>query len=385
MIFNHGYSLNLDTSRCLNQWHEGANCTHCIRNCPTDAIQLNRGQISIEGSLCHGCGLCLSDCPTGVFSSNQWDETTVINLVKKEKWKVTEFFCAAHKSPYKQDKNQERGAVQLPACLSIVSKGGWYELGMYTSLELHCEECEDCPMAETFTRLDYNIRTAAEWLSSSGREHSFSYIYQSIMGKAKKNLKALETGLKVSSRRELFVTLLDHGRNQLMNRINEITGSSPSNRKPSQLRPGSCLPEWRKRLAAVFPKNQESVESPAYWPEIQIDDNCVKCGMCSRFCPAGALEMKFENGTVTHYFTSGLCLDCRTCQLFCPQQAISRGREQNENPFETIAVVSKRAKVCKICGTPTNEDSKDMCFMCEKERTHENQLINTCKELFLTK
>lgn len=384
MIFNHGYSLEVNESRCLNQWHEGVNCTHCIRNCPTEAIGLGKNQISIDTALCNGCGLCLNDCPTQAFRSNQWDETTIIHLVQREGWKVTELFCANHKAPYKQKKNKERGAVQLPACLSVVSKGGWYELGLSTSLELHCEECEDCPFSKTLTQLEFNVGTAAEWLSASGRESSVSYIYKSETGKMKKNLKALETGLKVTSRRELFVSLIDQGRNQLINKLNEFTSSAPSNRKPNHLRPGSCLPQWRKRLADVYPKNQEYVVSPAYWPDIQIDDNCVKCGMCSKFCPAGALKMVFENGKVTHYFTSGLCLDCRTCQLFCPRQAISRGRDQNDNPFEIISVVSKSVEVCRICGTPTNKASKDLCYMCEKENTHENELLNASKKLFLS-
>lgn len=382
MIFNHGYSLKINESRCLNQWHEGVNCTHCIRNCPTEAIVFDKKKLSIRNDLCSGCGLCLNDCPTEAFSSNQWDETTIIQLIEREGWKITELFCGNHKAPYKQ--NKERGAVQLPACLSVISKGGWYEIGLTTSLELHCEECEACPMSKTLTRLDYNIGTAAEWLIASGHESSVSYIYKSESGKMKKSLRAVETGLKVTSRRELFVSLLDQGRNQLINKINEFTNATPSNGKSHQLRPGSCLPDWRIRLAAVFPRNQDYVASPAYWPDIQIDDSCVKCGICSRFCPAGALKMVFGNGTVTHYFTSGLCLDCRTCQLFCPRKAISRGREQCDNPFETTSVVSTNVEVCKICGNPTNEASKDLCYMCEKEKIHENELLNASKKLFFS-
>lgn len=382
MLLNHGYSIKTNENRCLNQYHEGVNCTHCIEHCPTEAIYLDNNRIVLNTDLCNGCGLCLSDCPTQAFSSSQWDETTVIKAVEKEKWKITEIFCARHKAPYKKNKDKERGAVQLQACLSTISKGCWYELGLKTELDLHREECEACPMSKTLSRLEYDIGTAAEWIKASGKEVNVNFIFEKVNGTSKRNLRALETGLKVSSRRELFVSLIDRGRNELINKVNEIASLPASTEKSKRMRPGSCLPEWRKRLANIYPKNQTNVSSPAYWPTTKIDDNCIKCEMCSKFCPVGALQTKVENGTITHYFTNGLCIDCRTCQLFCPRQAITRDREPIDNPFDTVAISSKSVDVCQACGKPTYGKSKHLCYMCEQDEANNLQLVKACKEIF---
>jgi Fe-S-cluster-containing hydrogenase component 2 len=98
----------------------------------------------------------------------------------------------------------------------------------------------------------------------------------------------------------------------------------------------------------------------------------------------GALQTKVENGTITHYFTNGLCIDCRTCQLFCPRQAISRDREQVENPFDTAKISSKNVNACQVCGKPTDGMSKHLCYMCEQNATNQHQLVIACKEIFLS-
>lgn len=384
MIFNHGYSIKIDANRCLNQWHEGAQCTHCIDNCPSNALLLDENEIGLNRNLCIGCGLCLSDCPTQAFSSNQWDETTIVGAVEKEEWEVTELFCANHSSPYKQEKDKQRGAIQLPACLSTISKGGYYELGSITKLELHQEQCETCPMAKTLTRLEYNTGTAAEWLKASGREINISFLYKGKNGLTRKNLRAIETGLKVTSRRELFVSLINRGRNELIKKVNEFADSKSSTKKSVQLRPGKCLPDWRKRLADIYPKDQTNVSNPAFWPTIEINDKCVKCEMCSKFCPAGALQTVMEKGELTHFFNSGLCIDCRTCQLFCSRQAITRDRKQIDNPFEIIPIASKRVATCQTCGKPTYDQSKHLCYMCEKDSVNEDRLVTACKKMFFS-
>ncbi|MFB6468122.1 4Fe-4S binding protein [Cytobacillus sp. Hz8] len=385
MIFANGSFLEIEENKCLNLIHHGVECNHCIGNCPNQALHFDNDHVYLEKEKCIGCGLCFNDCPTGVFRSKHWDEITVIKAVEKKEWKITEFFCENHKAPYKQNRDKKRGAIQLPACLSIMSKGGWYELGLYTELELHREECEACPMSETLTRLEYNIGTAAEWLKACGKEPKISFIFKNVNESTKRNLRAIETGLKVTSRRELFISLKDFGRKELINRVDKFVHFSSSSRKSNQMIPGSCLPEWRKRLANIYPKNQSHVSSSAYWPSIKIDnEKCVKCEMCSKFCPAGALRTVIQDGTISHYFSSGLCLDCRTCQLFCPRQAITRGREQLDNPFETQTIATKRVGECQICGNPTSDSLKHFCYMCETEAVNENQLAESFKKIFLS-
>lgn len=386
MLFAQGFSITIAGHRCLNQRHHGVECSHCVAHCPAKAITSYQNQVYLNQDHCNGCGLCLSDCPTQVFSSDQWDETVLINDIEEEQWKRTEFFCGKHSLPYKKDKNRDIGAVQLPVCLSAVSKGAWYELGLKTEIALHLDQCEGCPMANTMARLEFNIGTAAEWLEASAHTPQFSYIYQSSKGPSKRSLEAIETGLKVTSRRDLFLSLLGRGR-----QISEGRGEK-AKEFPKELDEGhrsGCLPEWQIRMARVYsPKRVEGPpgreESPAaYWPTITMNERCVNCGMCSNFCPSGTLQTIVKDGVCSHYFTSGLCLDCRICQLFCPRGAISRAREKVEEPFARETIYSAKVIHCRRCGNIAVANANGLCFWCREEAANTNELNERCKELLL--
>lgn len=379
MIFENGSYIKLDENRCLNLMHNGVECSHCIGHCPTEAIVYYGNRITLLRDECTGCGVCLSDCPTGVFQSSQWDETQIIRDIEKKEWKVTEFFCARHSLPYKIDQSEEQGAVQLPACLSALSRGAWFEVCLKTEIEIHLDQCEECPMAKTITRLEHNVSTAAEWLEATGNKSSITYIHQSPQGKVKKRFMAIGTGLKVTSRRDLFVSLIKNGKRLQSNepdKENETTSIIQKN-----LRNG-YLSEWQKRLAEVFPQNVKDVSNPAYWPTIEINEQCVNCGMCANFCPSGALQTIEEEGVCNRYFTSGRCLDCRICQLFCPRGAISRDRQKVERPFDDKKIHSAPSTKCKRCHSVTVTNGDDLCYWCKQETCVENGLMDSLMKIF---
>ncbi len=381
MIFAKGAYVEVKEKRCLNLIHHGVECSHCIGHCPSNAIIFDKDHLYLQKDKCSGCGLCFSDCPTEVFSSKQWDETTIAKDIREEAWKITEFFCDRHTSPYKADKSRDRGAVQIPACLSSVSKGAWYEIGLKTEVEIHLDQCKECPMSETIARLEYNLSVAAEWLTACGQDASFSYIQQGCQGKQKKNLLAIETGLKVTSRRDLFVSLFNKGQ-QIAGKASAGKNTFPEE-VDSTMR-NSCLPDWQRRLAEEFEKNKKDSSDSAYWPSIKIDsDRCVNCGMCSRFCPSGTLQITVKDGFCNHHFTSGLCLDCRTCQLFCPREAISRDREKVERPFETVSIYDTLTGSCRNCESTTAHHARTLCYWCEEATASDNELKNSFRKLFL--
>lgn len=379
MIFIKGSYIEIDEKRCLNLMHHGVGCSHCVGHCPTEAISFYNEHVYLNKDRCSGCGLCFSDCPTEVFSSKQWDETSIIRDTEFEAWRITEFFCDKHTLPYKLDNNKDRGAVQLPACLSIISKGAWFELGLKTKIEIHLDRCKDCPMSKTIARLQYNVGTAAEWLQASGHNPAFSYIHQGSQGKTKRSWLAIETGLKVTSRRDLFVSLINKGQ--------QLAGKLPSgaNTFPKELdkkMQDSCLPGWQKRMAEVFQKNRNDSIIQAYWPTIKISEDCVNCGLCSHYCPSGTLQITVKDGKCTHHFTSGLCLDCRICELFCPRGAISRDRQKLDRPFEVNNIYSISSTQCRRCGIITANNAEKLCFWCKQGDTNDNEIKNSIKNYY---
>lgn len=389
MIFAKGFSIQVTEQRCLNLKHHGVECRHCMEHCPTGAILYENNHLYLVKDKCNGCGLCFSDCPTEVFRSQQWDETTVIREITDEGWQVTEFFCGWHPAPYQREKGRERGAVQLPACLSSISQGAWYEVGLKGHIELHLEPCTGCLMKTTLVRLTYRIQNASEWLEASGFKPEINYMYESGGNKIKKRLRAIETGLKVTSRRDFFLSVIDKGRQISRNRPlgengNGLTGA-PSGEDGARVRE-VCLPEWQKRLAQVYGQNRQDRADKfpaAYWPTIQINDKCVQCGLCSNYCPTGALQAVVGYGQSSHRFTSGFCLDCRICELFCPMEAISRDREKLEQPFAARTIQTLPVIHCRQCTSITVENPSDLCYWCRGEVRSDSELVDAMKKCLL--
>lgn len=373
MLFDKGFTIRVAEERCLNRRQNRVECDHCVKNCPAGAILILKGHVAIDKDICLSCGVCLSDCPTGVFYSNQWDETTVSNEVDKHGWKTTGFFCSEHTDPSANDRDIEKGAVRLPACLGSITRGAWFELGLKTEIELYVDECNGCPMSRAYSCLEYNVVTAAEWLEASGHKARINFVNQCKNDSSSKCREIVMAGLKLTSRRELFLSLIKHAR--------RATRDVREDELPMQEK--SLLPAWRKRFAEIYQDIAIEGAPPAFWPTIAVDEGCVNCGICAFFCPTGALGIDDEGGTAVHHFISGYCLDCRICEMICPVSSIHREREQVEEPFKTRTISMEPIIICTRCGDTTTENDRLLCHWCQQEDAIEEDLKITYRNIFL--
>lgn len=366
MLYDKGLLIDVDKTRCLNYQHNDVGCNHCVSHCPGQAIFLNKNLVFLEKEKCLGCGLCFSDCPTQVFTALEWDETTITKEIKFKPTPVVQFFCGYNDKPFLGKEEKDKGAIQIPTCLSSISKGAWYEIGLHTNVELRLEKCRQCQMKQCVERLQLTIETAIEWLLASGHTTAFSYIHYVENIQEKKSFKAVSTGMKVTSRRDLFLSLFNQGKS-VVSRIRERDFTLHGKR--DFLKKGSLLPNWQKRLEKNYTSHFQEGGNPAYWPSIEKNSDCVNCGMCSKRCPTQALQTIIKNGKAVHTFNSGHCLDCRICMLFCPTESITRYRQPNSNPFETQIIYEAPVSECRYCGDPIFANRQDLCYWCEHEAT----------------
>lgn len=378
MLFNEGAFISIDQERCLNHHHNNVGCNHCVSLCPGEALKVFENKVSLNRDKCLGCGLCFSNCPTEVFHAKPYDETAIIKDVDNRGASVTQFFCEYNKSPFLKKDEQDKGAIQIPTCLGSISKGAWYELGLHTKVELRLENCNECPMGKCVERLQYTINTAIEWLSASGYTPDFTSIYSVGEVQQKKRFKAVSTGMKVTSRRDLFLSLFNMGKNTI-EKVREQDYSSNGRTKRGT---ESLLPRWQQRLGKSYSEHFREGGSPAYWPSVEKRSTCVNCGLCAKNCPTHALQIKVEGERAVHVFTSGHCLDCRMCQLFCPTGSIIRDRHLCSSPFEPQVVHEVPVIKCKQCGKSTAGNDEHLCYWCKNEPQENEVLADVWNHIF---
>lgn len=328
--------------------------------------------ISLIEDQCLGCGVCLTDCPTQVFTANQWDESAVVTEVRKQGYEVTQFFCDDHDHPYLSKAEKHKGAIKIPTCLSSLSKVAWYEIGLYTRVELRLDKCEDCPMNECLYRLQRKVNTAIEWLEASGHAPEFTLIKSVDKVEMNRKLKAVSSGMKTTSRRDLFLSLFNQGKEVVVKARN-------TNRRKNKRLEISLLPTWKQRLEKTFTKNFQEGGSPAFWPSIQKRDSCANCGICTSNCPTKALQVNIIEKKAIHTFNSGQCIDCRLCMLFCPTGSIIRDRKINAAPFETEELLEVSIVACKRCGELASDNGKNTCYWCENEASDDEMITDVWK------
>lgn len=79
---------------------------------------------------------------------------------------------------------------------------------------------------------------------------------------------------------------------------------------------------WKEYNAHVNEKKCPACKCAKLVQYLILDDKCVKCGMCFKACPVGAISGNREKGYV---IDQGKCIRCGQCFEVCKPKAVGRG------------------------------------------------------------
>lgn len=371
----------IHSERCLWQRHQGAACKYCLDACQTGAVQMAAGFVSINDDYCTGCGSCLTACPVECFETSDWSERSLLSTAELTKVASLEVACKSHPAPAVG--NEPAPVVRINTCLAAVSPGLWFELGQKYSVRVRMEYCAACPLAKTARQTRQAVELAISWLKSLDCENAV--IVQDTVEKPEESKRRMVISAEnpILNRRD-FLFGFARSCGPVEKALASLPDSQHTKVQYKKLPPH--LPSWLHRLTLAYASAGSKSELPmannaqvegssesamkaeiAFWPTLDVAENCVACGACARYCPSGALSTRVDDGKFQHLFTPGICIGCGLCAKVCTTRALSREYAAFSNPFDESVMAERPVHQCQKCGSPALQSSQNLCYWCATE------------------
>ena len=358
-------NLEVSLGRCLRLRHKKSSCRLCLRGCPTNAISLG-ASLAVDNSLCDGCGICANVCPTGVFELKGLSYESLLARVQKES--VVEFACSRVRP--------SRDIATVP-CLGYLDEAVLVAaIGCGAeAVSLNFAACRRCDNKS-------GLRVAAKSLKQANRILALLGIPKRISATANGSSASHSAqGSELSSRREFF-SYLKQGTQNMVASVMKSADDDQKTRvtlEPELPRKRSLLLEHIKALGSL-PSSWVKADGLPF-VRVEISERCDGCGMCTTFCPTGALMSCDQGDRQVIDFRLGYCLACSLCSDICPQGAIAYSSHINPRDLATAAraiLIEHRKSSCSQCGQSyIAVSASSLCLNCRKGKELKEWLIKS--------
>ncbi|MEE8194273.1 MAG: 4Fe-4S binding protein [Dehalococcoidales bacterium] len=361
-------NLEVSPAYCLRLRHKGSSCRLCLKGCPTDAISLGES-LAVDNSLCDGCGICASVCPTGVFELKDLPYESLPARVRKGS--VVEFACSRVRP--------SRDTVTVP-CLGYLDEAVLIATIGHgaQAVSLNFAACRRCENKSGLRVAVKSLKKANRMLALLGIPKMISATSGGLAGSHSAE------GSEPSSRREFLSYLKEGARGMVASAVD----GTPSDRKTSARTKVTLEPKLPKKRSLLLEHIKALNPPPSNWVKadglpfvrVEISDRCDGCGICTTFCPTGALKSCDQGDRQVIDFKLGYCLACNLCSDICPQGAIAYSSHINPHHLATAArtiLIEHRKSTCSQCGQSYIALSgSSLCLNCRKEKGLKEWLIN---------
>lgn len=347
--------VRLEADACIRGKSPWAECQRCREVCPVDGIDLSGSRPELKK--CQRCGLCAVACPAGALEDPE--RTPSFFLARGR-----EAIAAAGQVVFACSRGQEEKKSAnrvLASCLGAVAPEVMVALAVRGKIVFlyRPEECAGCPWGEKGeglfqTSLSWAQKTLAALGLPAGRLVKTAAVAPGTSGEPARGKAAVPAAM---GRREFFRSMI---------RGIKIPGVDPA---PA---PAKATPLTSQRRALILRQALQEARPADGYPagatlplaSLELAGPCYLCNICSRLCPAGALEL--AAGELK--YTPSRCNHCDLCLAVCPQRSLARGAELALEAVAsgascTLATAGERT--CATCGE-TFQASADAttCLRC---------------------
>lgn len=330
-------AVYLAADRCVVVRNRHASCAKCADACPTGAVFAADNVLELDAETCVACGACTTVCPTEALIPLQpLDEdlaSAVAEAVVAAEGPAV-FACARIASKHVADPAKY---AEVP-CLARMEESVLLGLAArgVEDIVLVDGTCATCKFRANVPGIDATVASANDLMAAQGsdvRVVRASEFPQDVLLEDARSLLG-------ESRRGFFASARTRAKDaagktaEVMVFKNDGKGA-PSLRDRLRMSDSGTLPQFNPVRRMRVLDAMDSLGAPVV-PEIDtrlfatvsIDvEACSSCGMCTVFCPTGALkksEVKPEDGEGSFLeFSAADCVQCNLCADACLKSCLT--------------------------------------------------------------
>ncbi len=330
-------AVYLASDRCVVVRNRHSSCTKCSDACPTDAVRAADNVLELDAGRCVACGACTTVCPTEALIPLQpLDEdlaASVANAVVMSEGPAV-FACARIASkrlgdPAKYAEVPCLARMEESVLLGLAARG-------VSDIVLVDGTCSTCKFRANVPGIQATVDSANSLMAAQGsavrvqRQSAFPEEVlledaSSLLGESRRGFfKSARTRARDAAGKTAEVMVFKNDGK-----------AAPSLRDRLRMSDAGTLPQFnpvrRMRVLDAMDALGASVE-PAVdtrlFGAVEIDEQaCSACGMCTVFCPTGALkksEIAPEDGEGSFLeFSAADCVQCNLCADACLKKCLT--------------------------------------------------------------
>lgn len=364
--------LRVNDVACLKARHKDRHCKACLA-CPTGAIHLDGSRVQIEWARCNECGWCAAVCPVHAVWLDGWNENAVLDIAAP--YSQIEFTCSRKENPGTTRTPNAQVVLVIP-CLARLSSDLLTALAAeHTFVWLNDSACTACLMGERVQPQILATRDQANnLLATLNRDDAVRCCSDTDKLSAARTVVCISPSAQPLSRREFFSYLTRHAARAAGAAIG-IPGAGSE--KPASNRGGTVLGHALTKLGAP----EKDFISSERFATINVAESCTACGLCAKFCPTQAIQLRNDERYFALTFLPRDCLGipCALCELFCPADAltITPGIASRALVGDAQKLHAGTLALCEKCHTLFAADGEQgLCSICRAVKAKDAALIH---------
>ncbi len=345
--------LRVDSTRCLHSWNQANACEQCVVACPSQALTVAPGAVTLDAAACSGCGLCLHLCPTGVFAGEDETAHLLRSVATLRARAALDLTCGPFAATL-ADPGVD-AIVQVQGCLASLGAAayvGLTALGI-DAIGLRLEACDACPIGALRETIAATAARAA------------ALTHTTITTRAAAPAAGVRKPLHAThaphySRRALLHRFVGSDREADLS-LPPLDSSPPAGKAPPL--------ERRALLHALAHLPEERRSAAAYFPTFTTSSACTACQTCAAVCPTGALSSELTEHAFALHLEPLACTACGLCVELCAPAALQPAPAVAYIDAQPITLLEQATRSCKRCRAPFAGES-DLCPACAFRRKH---------------